>query len=122
MLPHLSRVTLWLAALAAAASLFPPGRHGAMLASIAMVSLIGALVMRRFHLKTHVVATPDPDHTRPLDDMAMLDAAMVLSRAIHDAADLAHGLREVREALILELGAHDLTLHESERGEPLVVA
>ena len=93
-----------------------------MLASIAMVSLIGALVMRRFHLKTHVVATPDPDHTRPLDDMAMLDAAMVLSRAIHDAADLAHGLREVREALILELGAHDLTLHESERGEPLVVA
>jgi PAS domain S-box-containing protein len=122
MLPYLSRVSLWLAALAAAASLFTPEKQGAMLATIAMVALIGSLVLRRFHLKAHVPEVPDLDHTRPLDDAAMLDAASALSRCIGEAATLADALRDVREELILELGAHDVTLHGDDAQGPLVVA
>jgi PAS domain S-box-containing protein len=111
MLPYLSRVTLWLAALAAAASLFTPGRHGATLASIAMVSLVGALVLRRFVLKSRAAPAPDPDHVRPLDDTAMLDVAAVLARCMARATALEPALRDVREELIHELGVHELTLH-----------
>jgi len=48
MLRYLSRVSLWLAAFAAAASLFTPGRESAALAVVAMIALVGALVLRRF--------------------------------------------------------------------------
>jgi len=47
MLPYLSHVSLWLAALAAAASLFTSGRHGATLAAVALVALGAALWLRR---------------------------------------------------------------------------
>jgi len=125
MLPYLSRVSLWLAALAAAASLFTPGRHGALLATVAMIALIGALVLRRFQLKASAAAPPalDPDDTRPLDDAAMLDVAARLARTIADAPSVAVALREVRDELIHELGAHDVTLHEpAPRNTGLTVA
>src|SRR5688572_289899 len=123
MLPYLSRVSLWLAALAAAASLFTPGRHGAMLASVAMVSLIGALVMRRFALRSAAPATLEPDETRPLDDAAMLDVAAVLTRSVAQAASLADALADVREELIHELGAHGVIVHgPCDGAEPLVLA
>ncbi|HUG23027.1 response regulator [Piscinibacter sp.] len=125
MLPYLSRVSLWLAALAAAASLFTPGKHGALLATIAMVALIGALVLRRFQLKASAatVVTLDPDDTRPLDDAAMLDVATRLTRGIAEATSVAVALREVRDELVHELGAYGVTLHERPAPQaPLTVA
>ncbi|HEX6707114.1 MAG TPA: response regulator [Albitalea sp.] len=123
MLPTLSRVSLWLAALAAAVSLFTPGQSGALLASVAMVSLIGALVLRRFHLKSAVVALPEPVDTRGLDAAALLEVATVLSATVARAGSLVDALRDLRGDLIHELGAHEVTLHEppEEPGARLVV-
>ncbi|WP_280151232.1 PAS domain-containing hybrid sensor histidine kinase/response regulator [Piscinibacter sp. XHJ-5] len=112
MLPYLSRVSLWLAALAAGVSLFTPGRQGALLASFAMLALIGALVMRRFHLKVRAAPTPDAGESHALDDGAMLDIATVLTRTIGKAPSLADALRDVRDELVHELGAQEITLHE----------
>jgi PAS domain S-box-containing protein len=123
MLRYLSRVSLWLAALAAAASLFTRGRHGALLATVAMVSLAGALVLRRFQLKAGLPTVIDPDQTRPLDDAAMLEVATLLTRRITQAGRLADALREVHDELIHELGAHGTALHGPvDRGRRLVLA
>ncbi len=122
MLRYLSRVSLWLAALAAAASLFTPGVHGATLASVAMLALIGSFVLRRFELKAAVLAQPEPDVTRPLDDVALLDACVVLARGARGASTLASALREVRDGLIHELGAHGVIVHEAQPDSPLVIA
>jgi signal transduction histidine kinase/CheY-like chemotaxis protein/HPt (histidine-containing phosphotransfer) domain-containing protein len=123
MLPYLSRVTLWLAALAAAASLFTRGRPGALLAIVSMLSLAGALVLRRFELKTRLAPVPDLDHTRPLDGAALLETAVVLTQGITQAATLGDALQELRDELIHELGVHTLTLHEigGQPGARLVV-
>ncbi|CAG1019844.1 two-component system, NarL family, sensor histidine kinase EvgS [Burkholderiaceae bacterium] len=124
MLPYLSRVSLWLAALAAAASLFTPGQQGAWLASIAMAALIAALVLRRFHLKAQPPPLLDLDHPPLLDDAALLDAARVLSRCIAEAGSLEAAVRDLREELIHELGVHELILHDAgdAAGGRLVVA
>lgn len=125
MLPYLSRVSLWLAALAAAASLFTPGRQGALLATVAMVALIGALVLRRFQPKAQVAAGPvaDVDATCMLDDAALLDVATLVARGIARSATLADAMHAVRGHLVHELGAYDVTLHGvPPQPEPLVVA
>ena len=113
MLPYLSRVSLWLAALAAAVSLFTPGQPGALLAAIGMIALIGALVLRRFQLKEQLPPSLDPgDTTRSLDEATLLDVAAVLARAITNAGCLTDALRDLRGELIHELGAQEVTLHE----------
>src|SRR5436853_2461127 len=123
MLPYLSRVSLWLAALAAGVSLFTPGARGALLATVALIALIGALVLRRFQLKARPVVTLDFEATRPLDDEALLEVAAVLSRTVLRAASVGQALRDVRFDLIHELGAHEVTLHEppSAPDTPLVL-
>ena len=108
MLPYLSRVSLWLAALAAAASLFTPGRNGAALASVALVALGCALWLRRFNV---VAPTLQLDETVALDDAAMLDVANVLTRSVAQSASLAAALQEVKDDLIHELGAHGVAIH-----------
>src|SRR5688500_10587856 len=112
MLPYLSRVSLWLAALAAAASLFTPGQKGAWLASLAMVALIAALVLRRFSLKSQLPPVADFEHAPLLDDAALLDAATLLSRCIAQSDSLDAAVQELRETLMYELGVRKLTLHE----------
>jgi hypothetical protein len=123
MLPYLSRVSLWLAALAAAASLFTPGRQGAMLASVAMVALIGALLIRRFELKSRPVVAIEPERVRSLDEAAMLEVATILTRRISQASSLLDALRETRDELIHELGARGVVVHGPTGDEaPLVLA
>ncbi|HEV7914163.1 MAG TPA: histidine kinase dimerization/phospho-acceptor domain-containing protein, partial [Albitalea sp.] len=113
MLPYLTRVSLWLAALAAAASLFTPGQQGALLAAVGMVTLIVALLLRRFHLKAApLLPAMDPGETPGLDDAAMLDVAAMFVHAVADASSLVDALRDLRDALIHELGAQEVTLHE----------
>ena len=123
MLPYLTRVSFWLAALAAGMSLFTPGAKGAALASVAMVALVAALVLRRFALQSRPALPPldRGDSVLRLDDTDLLDVAAVLARAVTGAATLAEALRGVRHALIHELGAQDVTLHEAPAGAALVV-
>ena len=110
MLPHLSRISFWLAALAAAASLVTPDSDGAMLASVAIVALLGALVLRRFGMRP--AASPEFTETAAVDGAAMLEVATVLARRLAAAPSLAQALRAASEVLTLELGAHGVTLHE----------
>jgi signal transduction histidine kinase/CheY-like chemotaxis protein len=110
MLPHLSRISFWLAALAAAASLVTPDSDGALLASVAIVALLGALVLRRFGMQP--AASPEFTATASIDDAAMLEVATVLARRLAAAPSLAQALRAAGDVLTLELGAHGVTLHE----------
>ena len=121
MLPYLSRVSLWLAALAAAASLFTSGSSGATLASVAMVSLIGALVFRRWEIKARVVSMPELEQAATFDEAALCEAAAMLLRSIVQSKSLHDALTRVGDELVHEIGAHGLTVHESPAG-PLVVA
>jgi len=109
MLPHLSHVSLWLAALSAVASLFLPGSDGAMLATIALVALGAALWLRRYRVSEPVV--PELAEALALDDAAMLDVGAVLSRSVAQADSLGAALQELKEELIHELGARDLEIH-----------
>jgi hypothetical protein len=123
MLPYLSRVSLWLAALAAAASLFTSGREGVALATVAIVALIGALVMRAFQLKTRVAPVIEVDRLRPLDEAAMFEIASLLTRRISQATTLLDALRETRDELIHELGARGVVVHGPTSDKtPLVLA
>jgi hypothetical protein len=123
MLPYLSRVSLWLAALAAAASLFTSGREGAALATVAIIALIGALVIRRFQLKASEPVLVEIEQVRPLDDAAMLEVATLLSRRISQAATLLDALRETRDELVHELGARGVVVHgPTDDATPLVLA
>jgi signal transduction histidine kinase/DNA-binding response OmpR family regulator len=109
MLPYLSRVSLWLAALAAAASLFTPGPNGAMLATVALIALAGALWMRRYRAVAPTLI--ELEETVGLDDAALLDVASVLARSVAQAATLRDALVDVRDDLIHELGAHGVVIH-----------
>jgi two-component system sensor histidine kinase/response regulator len=111
MLAYLSRVSLCLAALAAGASLFTPGRDGAALASLAIVALIGALLMRRFRVKAQLALRIEPDQAGPLDDTALHEVATLITRRIAQASTLPDALRETREELIHELGARGVVVH-----------
>ena len=123
MLRYLSRVSLWLAALAAAASLFTPGREGATLATVAMIALIGALVLRRFMLKNRIQVVIEAEPTRVLGEAAMLEVATMLTRRITDANGLAEALEETREELVHELGARGVIVHGPvDAATPLVMA
>jgi len=115
MLPYLTRVSFWLAALAAGVSLFTPGPNGALLASIAMVALVSALVLRRFELKARPVSATqlDPAETGSLDEAGLLEVATVLLQAIARSTTLAEALGALRAELIHEIGAEDITLHEA---------
>jgi len=122
MLPHLTRVSFWLAALAAAVSLFTPGPKGALLASIAMVALVSALVLRRFELKARPApATVDPGQSGVLDESALLEVAAVLVAAVARAPTLTAALAALRTELVHEIGAEGVTVHEAPPGTRLVV-
>ncbi len=123
MLRYLSRVSLWLAALAAAASLFTPGREGATLATVAMIALIGALVLRRFMLKNRIQVVIEVESPRVLGEAAMLEVATMLTRRVTDANGLAEALEETREELVHELGARGVIVHGPvDAATPLVMA
>jgi signal transduction histidine kinase/DNA-binding response OmpR family regulator len=111
MLRYLSRVSLWLAAFAAVASLFTPGREGAALAVVAMVALIGALVLRRFVLENRIQVVIEAEPARGLNDAALLEVAASLTHRIADAGSVAEALDETREELIHELGARGVVIH-----------
>ncbi|HEX6364376.1 MAG TPA: hypothetical protein VFZ93_15575, partial [Albitalea sp.] len=123
MLPHLTRVSFWLAAMAAGASLFTPGAQGALLATIGMVALIGALVLRRFALKSRTAEpVADAEDTASIDESGLLEVAAVFVRDVMRAATLGEALRALREDIVHELGAREATVHEAAPGEALVVA
>src|SRR5438105_3723825 len=108
MLPHLSHVSLWLAALAAAASLFTSGRQGSMLAAVALAALGAALWLRRYR---PAFEAPELAEALALDDAAMLDVGAILSHSVARADTLDAALQELREELIHELGARGVTIH-----------
>jgi len=111
MLRYLSRVSLWLAALAAAASLFTPGREGATLAMVAMVALIGALVLRRVMRQNLIQVVIEVEASRALGEASMLEVATMLTRRVTAASSLAEALEETREELVHELGARGVIVH-----------
>jgi signal transduction histidine kinase/CheY-like chemotaxis protein/HPt (histidine-containing phosphotransfer) domain-containing protein len=108
----LSRVSLWLAAVSAAVSLVTPGPQGGLLASIAVGAMIAAFVLRRFELKLRVApAVEAPDTVLP-DSDALLEVAHALTRSIAARSALVPAMRALRQALIHELGAQQVLLHE----------
>ena len=109
MLPYLSHVSLWLAALAAAASLFTSGREGTTLATLALVALGAALWLRRYRAPMEVA--PELAEALALDDAAMLDVGAVLSRSVAQAGSLVDALQELKEELVHELGARGVAIH-----------
>jgi len=116
MLPYLSRVSLWLAALAAATSLFTPGSNGATLATVALVALGCALWLRRFNV---IAPALEADESVALDDAAMLDVAHVLTRGVAQSGSLAAALQQVKNDLIHELGAHGVAIHHLNPAAPV---
>jgi signal transduction histidine kinase/CheY-like chemotaxis protein len=111
MLPHLSHASLWLAALAAAASLFTSGRQGVALAAVALFALGAALWLRRYR---RAVEAPELAQALALDDAAMLDLGVLLSRSVTQAESLADALHSLRDHLIHEIGAHGVVIHRTD--------
>jgi signal transduction histidine kinase/DNA-binding response OmpR family regulator len=112
MLAILSRVSLWLAAVSAAASLVTPGAQGGLLASVAMGSMIAAFVLRRFDLKLRQSPAMEPAESLLSDPGALLEVAHALTRSIAGATSLVPALRALHGAVIHELGAEHVVVHE----------
>src|SRR5439155_6421826 len=83
--------------------------NGAMLATVALIALMGALWLRRYRAAAPVLM--ELDETVGLDDAALLDVATVLARSTAQAASLRDALVDVRQHMIHELGAHGVVIH-----------
>jgi HPt (histidine-containing phosphotransfer) domain-containing protein/BarA-like signal transduction histidine kinase len=118
MLPHLSRFSLWLAALTAAASLLLPGRQGGTLASIAMLALLAALWLRRFNRPPPEAALPDSTGIPAYDDVAMMEFAALAARQLEPADSLKTALQALGDLMVHELGAEDLRIHHPAPSAP----
>jgi signal transduction histidine kinase/CheY-like chemotaxis protein/HPt (histidine-containing phosphotransfer) domain-containing protein len=121
MLAILSRVSLWLAAVSAAVSLVTPGQQGALLASVALGAMIAAFVLRRFELKVRVAPLVEAPETVLPDPGTLLDLAHALTRSIAGHSSVVPALRALRQALIHELGAEDVLVHEPPEGDESLV-
>ena len=127
MLPYLSRISFWMATVAAAASLIAPEQGGPALATFAIAALMGALVLRRFFPHRAVVDPPETLDTVPIDDAALFDVATLLTRRLARSTSFAEALRMAADVLTLELGAVGVALlqpaghptgHPPAHGEP----
>ena len=112
MLAILSRVSLWLAAVSAAVSLVTPGSQGGLLASVAVGAMIASFVLKRFELKLRAPAVVEIPETEFPESGALLELAHALTRSIAGESSLVPALHALRTALVQELGAQDVVVHE----------
>ena len=107
--PLLSRLSLCLAALAAAASLFASGQRATVLVAVAIACLAASWWLQRFRAVTPAESLPGQT---PLDAVALLEVAERIDRRTAEAESLEDAMHRAGDVLVHELGMTGVTVRE----------
>ncbi len=108
--PLLSRLSLCLAAMTAAASLFASGRQATVLVAVAIACLAVSWWLQRFRAEPPAEAAA-PEAAQ-LDAVVLLEVAECIDRRTADAESLDEAMRRVGDVLVHELGMTGVTVRE----------
>jgi signal transduction histidine kinase/CheY-like chemotaxis protein len=108
MLPLLSRLSLCLAALAAAASLFVTGQRATLLVAVAIACLAVSWWLQRFRPR----APAEAPGAGPLDAIVLLEIVERVDRRTAEAGSLDEAMQAAADVLVHELGMTGVTVRE----------
>ncbi len=107
--PLLSRLSLCLAALAAAASLFVSGQRATALVAVAIACLAASWWLQRFRAAAPAETVPD---AAQLDAITLLEVAERIDRGTADAESLEDAMHRAGDVLVHELGMTGVAVRE----------